>query len=218
MKLLEIIGYGVISCYYVVLVFICWKIWRFSKNRKWKNSALLSLGLLVVVVFPGLSWGMLPGSSIYGDLIQTWQLTGHSFILGKPKLFYHPERCFNGDGYSIDIYSFSEHEASVLANPSTRFFNRFPIRPSYRRDWKSTSWQKTPSRPQDAEFIEFVHLANKTGECDPMNPQDVAARLLTEEGNFYSYFYNWSFGHPADVDLFIISPKKRIFVIANQNT
>jgi len=212
------IAYGFVAAYYGALALICWCIWRRAKKRKWGGSICLSLVLLFLVVFPGLTWGILPGSSVYQDLIRTRGLTGKSFLLGEVKLSEHSERFFNGDGSSIVVYSISDKAASWLTAPSPRFFERFPARPGYRSGWETTRWRKTPSQPMDKVFIQFVGIDTETKHYDLNNPRHVAARLLTEEGNFYSYFYYMHGDYPGNVDVFIISPKERLLVIANLNT
>jgi len=214
----DLIAYGFVAAYYGGLALICWCIWRRAKKRKWVGFICLAVVLLFLVVFPGLTWGILPGSSVYQDLIRTRKLTGKSFLLGEPKLSEHSERFFNGDGSSIVVYSISDKVASGLTDPSARFFEGFPLRPGYRSDWEATRWRKTPSQPMDEVFIKFVGINTETKEFGHDNPRHVAARLLTEEGNFYSYFYYMHGDYPGNVDVFIISPKERLLVIANLNT
>lgn len=218
MSVFDVIAYGLLVCYYGILALICWGIWRLIRKRRWAGSVFLSVVLTVVVVFPGLSWGILPGSSFYQDLVQTRQLTGHAFFLGSAEQSHHSERAFNGDGYSIAVYSISESAAATLAAPPPEFFEKLPVRPGYRSHWEAVPWRETPSRSEDSEYINFVSVASENRGSDPNNPQDVAARLLSEEGNYYSYFYNVPSNHLGNVDLFIISPEERLLVIVNQNT
>lgn len=218
MDAFDLIGYGFVAFYYAILALLCWGIYRRIKKKKWFGSSLFAFALIVLIVFPGLSWGILPGSFLYLDLVQTRQLTGRAFLLGDADLSEHSERFFNGDGYSIDVYSISEDAASAFNNPRPQFFEALPKRPSYRSDWEATRWKETPPTEDDAVFIQFAGINIDTEDSDPSNPRHVAARLLTEKGNFYAYFYYMHRDYPGNVDLFIISPKERIIVIANQNT
>ena len=213
----ELIGYSILALYYGSLAVICFGIWRLLKHRRWIGSLLLCI-FMGVFLFPGLSWGIVPGSSVYLDLKQTKQLTGKAFLLGSAELSHHSDRAFNGDGYSIDVYLISERAADYLMDPAEEFFQRFPILPNYRSDWKSEPWRKTPSRSQDSKYIHFVSLSTENFGGNSNDPRDVASRLLAEQGNYYSYFYNVPSKYLGDVDLFIISPKERLIVIVNHNT
>jgi len=215
---LELFGFCLLAGYYSFLAVLSWEVWCLAKKRRWIGSMVVSSALVLVVVFPGIVWGILPGSSIYLDRVQTRQLVGHSFLLGTPGLSYHTERSFTGDGYSIEVYSISGRAASKLVSPTSDFFKSFPVRPDVRSHWEVGRWRETPSRPEDAEFIEFALVDHKLHGHDSSNPQEIALKLLEQKGNFYSYFYHDPTDYLANVDFFILSPKERVLVIVNFNT
>lgn len=207
-----------LAIFYAVLGLLGWSMYRSWRKRRWISLSVRSCALAVLVVYPGFSWGILPGSSIYWDLRQTQELTGRSFLLGKPKLSYNGERAFNGDGYSIEVYEISQSVAVALEHPKSDFFQLFPSQVSIRGHWQRVTWQKTPTHPNEALYFEFMSIdLGKVGR-NPNDPEDLAAELLSEEGNYYAYNYFMHAEYPGNVDLFILSPKRRLLVIANHNT
>ena len=160
-------------------------------------------------------FGLLPWATLYNDIIWTYRITGRPFSLGNAEHSYHSRREFNGDGYSIDVYLLSEGVAKHFETPPPEFFEKRPERSDVRSHWEAVTWRKTPSRPEDMDYIHFVSIyPGEAGRHDKKG-QDVAASLLSEAGNYYAYFHHGDIG---DVDLFILSPRRRLFVIVNQNT
>ncbi len=215
---LELFGYAFVVIYYLILALLCRSVWNHWKKRSRIGVAITSLPLLFLIVFPGFSWEILPGSSIYWDLKQTHEMTGHSFWLGSPRWSYHSERSFTGDGYSIEVFSLSEGTASKFIPPSSDFFSSFPNGSTLRPDWDVNRWQETPTHREDKIFIAFALEDYEQQRPELTKAQQFATRLLSEEGNFYAYLYKYPGSYVANVDFMILSPRERVLVIINFNT
>lgn len=180
---------------------------------------------LVLVIFSGFFFQVLPGSNIVWwpintirDLSDTKTILGKSIYLGSAQNSFNTPPTFNGDGYSYYEYKLSERQTHHFNSPPQEFFNRYP-KLGIREDWKITHWTKSPLEEKDEPAFQF---ARSRGNIEG---NEKIVKLLNEPGNYYSYrFYNnnqdYSNGsmYISNVDFYIISPKERLLIIINHNT
>ena len=189
-----------------------WALCSFKKKKIFKASIITTV-LVPFIIIPGTYLGFLPGASIYWDYKMSTDLTGNSFLLGKPELEYNSSRSFNGDGYSIAVYKIERD----FKNPREQFFTDFPQKPSVREHWNVKRWKKTPALPNEKEIIEFALMEHSKNK-QLIAAKKIVKKYLTQSGNFYSYFYFKHGGYLGDVDLFIICPKEKRLISINHNT
>ncbi len=201
----------------LLLIFLLWLMFLILVRKHW---TLFSIGLFLffsILVFLGLLYGVLPGSSVCKDLLQTNRLTGHFFLLGKPICFYESERSFTGDGYSIYIYNISDSVAKSLMNPDNNFYLKYPKQPVYLQKWQTYNWHKTPTKIANEKFIEFAMAENIRNLC-LSKAKKLLLQYLQEPGNFYSYFYYMHDNYPGNIKLFVLALKERKIIIVSHDT
>jgi hypothetical protein len=164
-----------------------------------------------------------------------WMLVGRPFLLGSPVFAFDSERAFNGDGYSIYRYNLPASIAEGLQRPPETFFTTLPKKPSYRSEWKTKYWRRTPVDQSEQEFVQFAAPMGNFPNGMRSEPGfvelgDAARReaeflqqLLREEDNYYAYFYfmagPWNgITWPGDIDFFVLSPRRRVLYVINNNT
>ena len=172
----------------------------------------------VLIIFSGLVFEKIPGSKYFwypfevvNSKIFTKKLTGESFNLGDPIEEYHSERAFNGDGYSIDIYELNSQQNMYFESPNPEFYTEYPAE-ELREDWETNRWEKTPLKKEDMPaFCVAVLYRNKV--------QIDLNEIVNEDGNYYAYqFFRHNEVIIGNVDFYIISPKRKLFILINLNT
>ena len=135
--------------------------------------------------------------------------------LGSPLFTFHSERAFNGDGYSIRVYSLPQAVRDRFENFDRAAMANFPKRPDERSRWNVAAWHQTPALTVDIPYVEFA-LAMENGQNAP---QHAAIRqVLGRKGSFIAYFYKQPGEHLANVDLFVVDlVEGRVFLV-NLNT
>ena len=161
--------------------------------------------------------GFTPGASAYARYRYTHDLFGRSFALGSPRLSYHSSRAFNGDGYSVEVFDTSETLAGWVSSPPPEFTTTYPVRPSYRSHWSGVHWRQTPISADDQKFLEFA-LGEYADSNDLKAAKELLERLAKEPGHYFAYFYYMHGEYVGDLDFFLISPSKRVFISLNSNT
>ncbi|TGK82090.1 hypothetical protein EHQ24_12520 [Leptospira noumeaensis] len=152
----------------------------------------------------------------------TNDLTGLKFNT-KEVFAYHSERAWNGDGYSIQIFEISEETAQYFLTPKKDFFNEFPLLPEYQNHWTKVNWKKTPIQKNELLYLKFALDGSYNIEATINRKTEIPSKLVTsilnESNNYYAYFYNsHGDGWVGDIDLFIISPKRKMLIMINHNT
>ena len=191
--------------------------------RRHRRFLFISLALTFLLYYAGgLAVSLVPGSTQYQHLRLTWMLLGRPFLLSSPVFSFDSERAFNGDGYSIYRYSLPLAVAESLERPPETFFTGLPKKPSYRSEWKTKYWRRTPVAQDEQEFVQF---ASPRGYFDDASRSEAEflQQLLREEDNYYAYFYfmagplngiTW----PGNIDFFVLSPRRRVLYVINHNT
>jgi len=142
---------------------------------------------------------------------------GRRFLLGSPRLSYDSRRSFNGDGYSIQVYDISEALSRWASSPPADFSTSYPVRPSVRSDWTGVRWRPTPISAEDQKFMEFA-LATYADHKDFKEAKELLEMLAKEPGHYFAYFYKMHGEYVGNLDFFLISPSKRVFISLNTNT
>jgi len=175
------------------------------------------LCLVIAILYAGLHLGFTPGSSAYARYRYTRDMFGRSFVLGAPRLSYDSQRSFHGDGYSIEVYDISEALSRWSSSPPPDFTTSYPVRPSVRSDWIGVRWRQTPISAGDQKFMEFA-LATYADDKDFKEAKELLEKLAKEPGHYFAYFYKMNGEYVANLDFFLISPSKRVFISLNSNT
>ena len=189
---------------------------RRFRSRKY-FAGVWFIGLTTFLLWAGLELRMLPGSTAYRDCYYSNQWFGRIGLLGNLRLYYHSEREFNGDGYSIDVFDISDSFAAWAASPPAEFTIRYPIKPEFRSHWNSIAWHKTPI---PAEEVPFLDTAMSERADDPKLEAAIKLlkKLANEPGNYIAIRYHGQAASVADIDFFLLSPSEKTFILVNFNT
>jgi hypothetical protein len=135
---------------------------------------------------------------------QTTKLTGKSFWSWKE--FSYDEWGVRGEGYTLDIYKFSQETANYFLNPDSLFFTNYPLKTE-----SDIKWTKTPVRDEDLNILDLVTPVYGDWKGEIVNRQDFIKKIATRKGAYYAY------RHGGGTDFFIISPKDRLVILINHN-
>ena len=172
----------------------------------------------VILIWMGYITRIIPGSQALADRMMNKRLTGVSFWTSEI-FIYDSERDFNGDGCSTYVFAFNQETSAKLARPDSSFFTQYPNLDGH-ADWKRKQWRTTPTVPEDSLAVAFALHCYQEGETGrPGADMAETRRMLSEPGNFYAYnFRSYSPDRVNDVNLYILSPARKRFVIVNMNT
>ena len=211
------------SIYYLIAATLWYAIYRSGRAmakrvriRKYLGGMLL-FGLTIFLLWVGLEFGAVPGSSAYKSCYYTRRWFGKAMLLGSPRFNYDSERSFTGDGYSIDVYDISDSFAAWAASPPADFSTSYPVNPGFRSHWKSTTWHKTPIPSEELKFLDFA-LDVYTSDPKLAAARSLLEKLANEPGNHISIRYFMHGDYVGDVDFFLLSPSEKVFILVNHNT
>ena len=157
----------------------------------------------------------LPGSQKISDRFYVEELTGQAFWT-KQLYEYIPSRAFNGDGYSLNIFSINEEVSKKLIEPNKEFYSNYPE--SSRKEWVKQKWKKSPVEYVDEKFLDFalpVYGGNRNSALT--NKYKMIRKLLNKKGSYYSYTANMSGDRVWDIDFYVLSPKDKKIITINHN-
>ena len=151
------------------------------------------------------------------------ELTGLHLTTDKLLFGHYSERGFNGDGYSVSIYSLTEETAKLFFNPDKNFFTSYPIKPDYRSHWQSKHWDTSPIKENEKLFLDFALMEfTPTDEKEAKELEDnfnSIRKMLSQEGNYYAYhYYMHDNDMVGDIDFYVVSPSDRKLITINHNT
>lgn len=215
--IINCIGYGFIAAFWVSIILASWAAYRRIRARL-IFRALGFVCIVVTLLWAGLELRLIPGASAYAQYRYTRNLFGRGFYLGEPRLSYHSRRSFNGDGYSIELFGAPERLTRLANSPPPDFTFGYPIRPSYRSKWSGIQWRPTPISTIDRKFLEFALRASFSDNSDLKTAQMLLEQYANEPGHYFAYFYFMHGESVGNVDFFLLSPSKGIFIAVNSNT
>ena len=211
---------GVIFLFSPFLYFF-WLIW-FWINRKSRDTRAFRANLIaatLLTLFVSYHLRILPGSQLVADRFYTKRITGKAFWIWE-EYDLETTRAFNGDGYTMQIYSMSENAANGFIEPGEHFFEDYPNIHSCREKWEKKKWQGTPIKDDENDILDgAVWYGGGLEECNKHEKVKLVRLIMNEPDNFYAYnFYGRYDRYVANVDFYIISPKRRMFICINKNT
>ena len=174
--------------------------------REGHKRALKINLIILLALFLGFCWllNLYPFANNFYMQKRAEELTGKKFWSWKELAF--DNLSVRGEGYTLYIYKFSEKTARYFLEPNESFFNEFPS-----KEFADTTWVKSPIKLDHLDELNFVlpKYAGFGSEIHDWHEQIRA--LLKDEGSYYSL------RRKSDVDFYIVSPKRRLFIIINHN-
>lgn len=200
----------------MLVLFLSYKAFKAIRGRGRIKFAIYTV-IILALLWAGLLIGVTPGSRAYADYRMTRDLFGIGFSLGNPEIEYNSDRSFHGDGYTIEAYKLSDDMVHKLISIPSDQLRILPTRPSYRSHWQQTFWRQTPIRSEEQQFLEFA-LMEHVSDAGLESAHKLLNQLAHEPEHYYSYFYYMHDQYQGDIDFFLFSPGKRLFILVNHNT
>ncbi len=221
MDIFELILYVIVGA--VGLFYLLWGLWVYKtyRRRKYKKFTIHVVALIGTLFWLTWSTRVFPGSEMYYSAERNERLTGESFYTSE-FYSYESSRAFNGDGFSVYFDEMNEEVATLFLHPSKSFFSDYPIKPEHRENWEQEKWMETPIKNEHKMHLDFA-LSGFPYRLED-NPElferkEIILEILKEEGAFYSFnYYLHNSSLVGNIDLFILSPKKKLIISINHNT
>lgn len=210
------IGYAFVAAFWAGIFFAGRAVYHAARSRRYGRCVGFSV-LIVALLWGGLFVGLTPGASAYARFRYSRELFGRGFALGAPRHSYDSPRAFNGDGYSIEVFTTSDALTRWATSPPTEFGTTYPVLPSVRSRWSAIHWRSTPVGPDERKFLEFA-LMERADSKDLEAARKLLERLANEPGHYFACFYFMHGDYVGNVDFFLLSPSERVFISVNHNT
>lgn len=200
-----------------------WGNWIKNTYKKEKKILFSIQLLLTISVIFWAAWNLeiFPGSSSYYERLRNEKLTGERFWSHKEFCLETPSG-FNGDGYSICVYSFDDDVSKLFLSPQKKFFTDYPIKPEYREDWEQKKWNATPINSKETIYLNFAltkYPSNVENQNKLQNIFNYIREAVNKEGSFYSYnVKQHSTDWIGNIDFYFLSPKDKKLIKINHNT
>lgn len=135
------------------------------------------------------------------------------YVINSPWFFKKP-------GISVLLLQLKDSDIQFFKSPPADFFSSYPQLPSssYKK-WKIIKWKNTPFYKADSQYVKFA-LADT--EDDFFLEEDVlpdliqtlhfVSSIISESGNYYAILYKIDSDRKYSVDLFLVSPKRKLLV------
>lgn len=135
---------------------------------------------------------------------RTTELTGKKFWSWEE--FDYEEISVRGEGYTLDIYKFSEETAEYFKNPEKEFFDNLPT-----KEFADIRWTRTPVKENEQEILEFVTQTYVGWKGAIVDRQDFIRQIANRPGAYYSY------DDGGSTNFYLIAPDKRLVILINHN-
>lgn len=180
------------------------RLFRLYKKGKKKSFAIQVFVMTAILIF--LSWELqiFPLSKNFYIQDRTTELTGKKFWSWNE--FDYEEISVRGEGYTLDIYKFSEETAENFKNPDKDFFDNFPS-----KEFTDIKWTRTPVKENDQEILKFVTPVYGGWKGEIVDRQDFIREIANQPGSYYSY------NNGGSTNFYLIAPDKRLVILINHS-
>lgn len=190
----------------LVVGLIIWIVKLFRLYRKGKKKSFAIQASILTALLILLTWKLqiFPLSKNFYIQGRTTELTGKKFWSWEE--FDYEEISVRGEGYTLDIYKFSEDTAEYFKNPDKEFFDSFPT-----KEFSDIRWTKTPVKVSEQEILEFMTPTYGGWKGDILDQQKFIRQIANKPGSYYSY------GDGGSPNFYLIAPDKRLVILINHN-
>jgi hypothetical protein len=180
------------------------RLFRLYKKGK-KKSFFIQVSILTAILIL-LTWELqiFPLSKNFYIQNRTTELTGKKFWSWEE--FDYEEISVRGEGYTLDIFKFSEETAEYFKNPEKEFFDKFPP-----KEYADIKWSETPVKEDELEILEFVTPTYAGWKGEIIDRQDFIRQIANQPGAYYSYYDG------GYTNFYLIAPDKRLVILINHN-
>ena len=180
------------------------------KNQKSKTRYVELVIFSALIIFVTWDLKIFPFSKNFYVKQLSEQITGKQFWSWKE--FEFEEISVRGEGYSVFAYKFNKEMANYFLDPDDDFFEKYPQKPEYRKNWESIKWEKTPIRKDEVELLDIATPTYYGWSQSKLDKMDLVEEMAKQNGNYYAYNTNGS-----DIDFYMINPENRLIIMINHN-
>ncbi len=190
----------------LIVGLIIWIVRLFSLYRKGKKKSFAIQVSILTALLILLTWELqiFPLSKNFYIQNRTTELTGKKFWSWEE--FDYEEISVRGEGYTLDIYKFSEETAEYFKNPDKEFFDNLPT-----KEFADIRWTRTPVKESEQEILEFVIPTYGGWKGEIVERQDFIRQIANQPGSYYSY------DDGGSTNFYLIAPDKRLVILINHN-
>lgn len=180
------------------------RLFRLYKKGGGKSFTIQVLILTALMIFVTWKLQIFPLSKNFYFKDRTTELTGQKFWSWEEYDF--EEIGVRGEGYTLDIYKFSDETAKYFNNPDEDFFNNFPP-----KELADIKWKSTPVSENEQKILEFVTPSYSGWKKEIEEKQYFIRQIASQPGAYYSY------DDGGSTNFYIIAPEKRLVILINHN-
>lgn len=190
----------------LIVGLIIWIVRLFRLYRKGKKKSFAIQVSILTVLLILLTWELqiFPLSKNFNIQDRTTELTGKKFWSWEE--FDYEEISVRGEGYTLDIYKFSEETAEYFQNPEKHFFDNLPT-----KELADIRWTRTPVKEGEQEILQFVTPTYGGWKGEIVERQDFIRQIANQPGSYYSY------DDGGSTNFYLIAPDKRLVILINHN-
>jgi len=190
----------------LIVGLIIWIVRLFKLYRKGKRKSFAIQVSILTVLLILLTWELqvFPLSKNFYIQDRTTELTGKKFWSWEE--FDYEEISVRGEGYTLDIYKFSEETAEYFKNPDREFFDNLPT-----KELSDIRWTRTPVKESEQRILEFVTPTYGGWKGEIIERQNYIRQIANQSGSYYSY------DDGGSTNFYLIVPDKRLVILINHN-
>lgn len=181
-------------------------------RRRWRKFTYL---VAIPVVVYTVLFLITAVTSRVEEGIQNHGVFGVYVNLSNPKFEYDSPRSFNGDGYSITIYTLPLSIRKRFENADQEFLTESPKPPLYRHEWFAEHWRRCPF---DQKFDNYLSFALSEYGNDELNSRFSDIRKAMNGDQCYYSFFAQKLDYVSNIDFFIVDLESNLLYIINHNT
>ncbi|WP_143392704.1 hypothetical protein [Flavobacterium psychrophilum] len=132
---------------------------------------------------------------------------GLNIRLKEKALSWHEDYTTQGEGFSMDVYSF-ENDKDL--NGLAPLNQGYPISYELRKDWNISTWSNTPFDNEDVlDLLLNYKIDNKEVKLEINRIE----KIIKTQNNYISYYYKENKGYIYSVDLYILDMEhKKLYI------
>lgn len=210
----NVLSYGLMAVLCVFLARLGWSAFRSFRAKRWLPGSF-SIGLILLLLYGGLTLQVLPGAAPAYRYQLTRALFGKGFYLSAPTHTF-AQGSFN-EGHSIEVFRISEELARWFTASTRELAYGYPKKTAQQVEWTQVSWTATPVSGEARRLLD-VYLDETATEAGNKDARNLLKKLAAEPGHSGACFHSQRDSVFGNIDLFLVSPKGRILIVMRLNT
>ena len=181
-----------------------------------KASKLLFSGFFIAII-------VLVGYGFYNKKEEKKAIFSINYHVDKELYVLNSPWFFNKPRISVSLLQLKDGDIGFFQNPSADFFYNYPKLPSSYKKWNIVKWKQTPYNKIDSQYVKIALDASggaffleEDVVPDVIEALNFVSNVISEQGNYYAILYKLHAENKYSVDLFVVSPKRKLLVEINR--